>query len=281
MKYTVYIDVLFFVNLFMDLLILLLLKRLFRLSASWKRLFLGASFGAAWACGTLFFPFPAVTGGLPGLAASGAFMVWLVFERGREGDWRERLARVGRETAGRFFLALVLGGAFYALEEMAAGWFRGGAAGGDGGALGLSAWACLAAGAGFLARFLWETVQEWAGKRRAIFRVRLGYRGRETETDALLDTGNRLISPDGGRPVHVLEYEVCRQICEKVDGVTYIPYRSVGRQDGVIPGITLDYMEIGAGKERTRVERPLIGIVKAPLSPDGSYRMLLNERAGR
>ena len=120
-----------------------------------------------------------------------------------------------------------------------------------------------------------------AGRRRALCRVRLFYRGRQAETEALLDTGNRLYSPEGTRPVHVLEYEVCRDICGGVDRMLYIPYQCVGRRHGLMPGIILDRMEIFDGDERREVAAPLVGIVRQPLSADGSYHMLLHEEIGR
>ena len=41
--------------------------------------------------------------------------------------------------------------------------------------------------------------------------MRLAFRGRETETAALLDTGNRLVSPDGGRPVSYTHLDVYKR----------------------------------------------------------------------
>lgn len=276
-KYTVYIDVVFFINLFMDLLLLLFLKKIMKLSASAVRIGAAAAAGAVWACVSLFLPRPFFFSGFLGMAVSGGGMVWIAFEWRRPGDLREKLRRLGAETAGLFLTAILLGGGFSLLEGLASGL----GVGEGRQVLTLGAWGFLAAGTIFLCRSLWSAVQEWNGKKKAICRVKLVFKGRETETNALIDTGNRLSSPEGDRPVHVLEYEVCREICDRVDKVIYIPYRSVGRQNGVIPGITLDRMEIGSGEERILVERPLVGIVKVPLSSDGSYRMLLNEKVGR
>lgn len=280
-RYTVYMDLLFFINLSMDLLLLLFLKRIMRLDSSPGRIFLAAAAGAAWACGTLYFPFPAVTAGLPGLVLSGAGMAWIAFERGSPGRRAVRLRRLCRETAGLFLSAVLMGGGFAALEGLMERWL--GSPGGIAArpALTVGAWGFLAAGTAFSCRILWMRVQEWTGRQKVMCRVRLVYRGMETETDALIDTGNRLFSTEGRQPVHVLEYGVCREICRKVDRVIYIPYQSVGKQDGVIPGIILDRMEIRRGEEKILVDHPLVGIVKTSLSPDGSYRMLLNEKVGR
>ena len=65
------------------------------------------------------------------------------------------------------------------------------------------------------------------------------------------------------------------------DRMLYIPYQCVGRRHGLMPGIILDRMEIFDGDERREVAAPLVGIVRQPLSADGSYHMLLHEEIGR
>ena len=191
-------------------------------------------------------------------------MAWIAFEWGSTGEKRERIGRLFRETAGLFLGAAILGGVWNGLEK-SAGRREGrralsgipvpGSLGGDGGRE-LFSPAC----------FCGRRRRNGSGGGDTCAGCGSPSGGGETETAALLDTGNRLVSPDGGRPVHVLEYEVCREICERVDGVIYIPYSCVGRQRGVIPGITLDWMEIIRGEERTKVNRPLVGIVRQPLS---------------
>ncbi len=280
-RYVVYIDIVFLVNLSMDLLLLLFLKRIMGLSSTPLRMAAAAAAGAVWACASLQEPVGPFLSGIPGLLASGAAMVWIAFERGQAGTAGLRLRRLCAETAGLLFAAAVMGGGFLALEELAVSQMAGQQTGAARQSLTFAAWALLAAGTAALCRGLWKAVQERRGKTKMLRRVRLVLNGRETETNALIDTGNRLRSPFGGKPVHVLEYEVCRELCGRVDQVIYIPYRSVGKQDGVIPGITFDLMEIGDGEEKILVEHPLIGIVKTPLSADGSYRMLLNETIGR
>ncbi|HIZ79036.1 MAG TPA: sigma-E processing peptidase SpoIIGA [Candidatus Lachnoclostridium stercorigallinarum] len=285
---TVYIDVLFLINLSMDFLVLLLVRTCLRRYGPLWRLLLAAAAGALWACLTLVWAAAGPEGmtlflyrgmaGLPGAVCTAAVMAWIAFGRGPGREFQTSLKRLIQDTAGIFLAAALLSGVWEGLGGLLmSGGGDGGVPGGD--SLSLAAFLFLGAGAFFAGRFLWLTAAESARKRKYLCHVRLFYRGRKTETEALLDTGNRLFSPDGKRPVHVLEYGVCREICEKVDRVCYIPYRSVGRQDGVIPGITMDYMEIVRGEEQTRVEHPLVGIVRQQLSPDGSYRMLLNEKS--
>ena len=54
--YRVYIDVIFAVNLFMDLAVLAMLNRLFSYRADLKHMIRGAVLGAVWACVLAVFP---------------------------------------------------------------------------------------------------------------------------------------------------------------------------------------------------------------------------------
>lgn len=297
MNSTIYIDLVFLSNLSMDFLTLLLVKICLKRYGPPVRLLAAAAAGALWACPALLWSInrpPGVLGiilglvsGIPGTAVMAAVMAWIAFERKTGVCPRLFFKRILQDTAGIFLGAAILGGVWEGAENLFAASFSaweesGGFPSGEprgGGALSAAAFAAMAAGTFSAGRYLWLTAAETGRKRRYLCRVKLAFQGRETETEALLDTGNHLTSPDGKRPVHVLEYEVCRTICSRVDRVCYIPYRSVGRQDGVIPAVTLDYMEIMRGEERRREERPLVGIVKQSLSPDGSYHMLLNEKA--
>lgn len=56
MVYRVYIDVIFAVNLFMDLAVLAMLNRLFSYRADLKHMIRGAVLGAVWACVLAVFP---------------------------------------------------------------------------------------------------------------------------------------------------------------------------------------------------------------------------------
>lgn len=278
MTYTVYIDVLFAVNLLMDGILLFLVRSCLRLHAPAWRILLAAGAGAAWGCLAEVRLLAGPAAGFPGLLGAGTAMVWIAFEMGRTGTARARLCRLAKGTAALFAAAFVCGGAWAGIETF----LLGDSSRQEGlGGYKAAAWLLLAAGAVGAGRLCLLSAARAAGRRRALCRVRLFYRGRQAETEALLDTGNRLYSPEGARPVHVLEYEVCRDICGGVDRMLYIPYQCVGRRHGLMPGIILDRMEIFDGDERREVAAPLVGIVRQPLSADGSYHMLLHEKIGR
>lgn len=95
----------------------------------------------------------------------------------------------------------------------------------------------------------------------------------------LIDTGNRLKEPVSGRPVHVAVREVIEAISPRIQGVTYIPYRSVGGE-GLLPAVTLDEIKVEQQGNCYTLARPLVAVVKQPLSPKGEYEVLIQEFDG-
>ena len=59
------------------------------------------------------------------------------------------------------------------------------------------------------------------------------------------------------------------------DKIRYIPYRTIGKKNGVIPVITLDKMCI-EGEENEWINNPLIGICDTKISENDEYDMILN-----
>ncbi len=56
-----------------------------------------------------------------------------------------------------------------------------------------------------------------------------------------------------------------------------MPYQSVGTQNGVLPAVFLDRMEIEQEGGSYTVEKPLVAITKQPLSPSGEYQILIQK----
>ena len=114
-------------------------------------------------------------------------------------------------------------------------------------------------------------------EQRILYQVKLSYRGEEVLVTALWDTGNQLYEPYGGQPVHIVTGEVCRRLCKSVPQLIYIPFRTVGNEYGMMPGIRIDFMEAEEeGKVVRRWERPWLAVSKRPLSLSHQYEMLLH-----
>ena len=113
-------------------------------------------------------------------------------------------------------------------------------------------------------------------RRRDMCRVVLQFGDRREEVSGLIDTGNRLREPVSGCPVHVAEAELMERLCPAVQGVIFIPYRSVGGQ-GMLPAVFIDAMEVRQEKESWHIARPLIAVTKRSLSPEGEYHILIQK----
>lgn len=313
---TVYVDVLFAVNLGMDVLLLGLVKRLLGLPARRLRLLAGAAVGALLACGEAVAaaqliacgeavaaqliasgagdPGSAGMGSLGGwqsavLAAafcmlSGSLMLLAAFGRCGLREFLRRFLALGLCTAGAGGLCAAAlqtagPGGGPAGSVGAGEFFYGGSFSGSfqsGGTLSVGTLICLGAAVWFGGR---ACLQAFQARRMeaARYQVVLHYHGKEKQVEALWDTGNRLYEPYGRQPVHVLSREACQGLCETVSQVIYIPFRSVGAAWGLLPGIRMDEMEVFKdGRLIRRYERPWVAISREALSPRRQYEMLLH-----
>lgn len=272
-----YLDLFFLLNLIMDLIVLLLceqigtwsgipggvwnLKKVFRITAS-------AGFGACWACIAVYMrgiPLWLERGITLELVSTG--MVLIAFGYQGMGILICRLFSLlaGALLTGGVISLLSLEGTGISSEHMRAG-------------------IVVGAGAGLVlfSLLVSKTVSRLIGESRLFYEVTLKYRGREKTIRALFDTGNRLREPYGNQPVHVVTARACRGFCEKVAGVIYIPFSSVGQSQGMLPGIRMDEMEVRRrGQLICRISHPWIALSREPLSSCGEYEMLLNGESER
>ncbi|MDK2887672.1 MAG: hypothetical protein PWP72_550 [Thermoanaerobacter sp.] len=132
------------------------------------------------------------------------------------------------------------------------------------------------------------------------YRVKLAVEmaGRRVEVQGLVDTGNSLQDPLTGYPVIVVEYSALlpalppslQQVIERwgdsgdpsllaalagtgwASRICLIPFRSVGREQGMMVGIRPDRVEIYRRDGRARIQQVVIGIYRHAL---GSYQALV------
>lgn len=264
----------------MDYMLLSLVKRLLLLSASWKRLSLAALLGAGWACADLLLP------GKPVWAEF--FLTWLFAGTAmvltafgwREPLWKQKgissIRHVGTCTAAFWMVSAMAGGILSALgDQTAVGYYLSGTRA-------VRQWSLVplcfwAAGIYFCFCAFVKILQKKVKQQEKYVTVKLSYGGREKVVTALWDTGNQLYEPYGGQPVHVITSQVCRQLCRTVPSLIYIPFRTVGTEYGMMPGIRVDFMEVEKeGKVIRRYEHPWLAISKRPLSFANQYEMLLH-----
>ena len=274
------VDVAFLVNFLTDISWLWATSRLAGVQAGRWRLALGAGVGAAAAVWAYFPSGRWLTSG-PGILAGTAGMLALAFLPCK--------ARQATRAAAYFILS---GGAMAGVILMAANW-----TGGPGYSPGLVAAGLLVGVVGL--RYLWEAARDRSRAVGGLYGLRIRLAGETVTLPALLDTGNHLRDPLGGRPVAVVEAlrlkgVLPREVVGAVGGgwaalerlpgdwaarCRLVPYRAVGQPDGMLLAVVPDEVAFQApGSERWERAVGLIGLAGFPLHPEGQYAALLPEQ---
>ena len=100
---------------------------------------------------------------------------------------------------------------------------------------------------------------------------------------AIVDTGNQLTDKYTGKPVNVMDKSYFENVLYQINDYGrlkyhFIPYRTIGNNEGIIEVITSDYMYI-SGKDETKAYKgALIGLSDRKVSQNGEYQALINGR---
>ena len=262
MTEVLYLDLMFLVNLFSDLYLLLFTGLILKESLKEKagRILLGAAVGAGLGCVLIFIPkLPLFFWGFLELLLPAVCMTRIAF--GHAGR-TEHLRRV----LILCMVAFLTGGIFSASES----------------AWSMTSWSIRrllpsAAAAGLLVVCGLLVLRQEIQLRNSLYEVTLHYRGKEIRVRALRDTGNRLYEPYGHQPVHILEKRVLLECGEEAADGIYVPFCSVGTEHGILKAVHMDRMEIRQrGREIRILERPWVAVSETPLSPKNQYEMLLH-----
>lgn len=133
-------------------------------------------------------------------------------------------------------------------------------------------------------------------KKQSFYNIILSKNGEKVTVNALLDTGNSLREPISKKPVVVVEFLALEKILtnslrevfikneedyiEKLiengieNNIRFIPFKSVGKDNGLMIGIQVEQMEIQ--DENIILKDVIVAIANLKLSKDGFYRALLN-----
>ncbi len=92
-----------------------------------------------------------------------------------------------------------------------------------------------------------------------------------------LDTGNGLLDPITGKPVSIVDKDTANKLLGKEDikNIRYIPYKTIGSKNGVMLCFQIDFLRI-SGEHECVIEAPLIGISEERFSSRGECEMILN-----
>lgn len=130
--------------------------------------------------------------------------------------------------------------------------------------------------------------------------VKIEIDGKQIDLNAMLDTGNMLKDPITGKPVIVVEKSILYEILPKelldnlekilggdlknisedikdkyVKKLKFIPFSSLGRQNGMLIGIKPNFVEIIEEQKTQKRNDIIIGIYEKSLTKDGRYRALM------
>lgn len=146
----------------------------------------------------------------------------------------------------------------------------------------------------FIACFL-ERYRQKEGKRRNTFyEVTVSLGDRKKQILALWDSGNQLSHPVSGKPVHIINQNIVEELLEekeqeelrkllrlqsveKVSGrFSLIPYRTIGKEHGLMPVLTVDTIQIRCGENIKETKDCLVAVSQIAVSSTGKYQMILH-----
>lgn len=115
-------------------------------------------------------------------------------------------------------------------------------------------------------------------KSRTIYRVELDFYGEKLSCAGLLDSGNSLFEPYGGRPVSILEEKTAGELAGRVpeEKRLLIPYHSIGKSHGILPAVELPEIIIDTGEEKLINRKAVVALCGERLSGTQRYQMILH-----
>ena len=252
-----YIDVFFMLNACLDFLVVSAVNQASRKGASFFRRIIASLTGALNACLFLFLPSDSVWLRLAFGAGTAYLMTWICFLG--EGN-KERL----KLTVAMYGTAAICNGIFQLFcsgNEKSMNPFL----------------FLLLAGLCFLifraGLFYWSRQRR---KEKYCMKAVLFHQGRKVVLPALLDTGNRLYTYEGHRPVHMAERDWVLPLLGEHPKYHVVPYQAVGTESGALLAVTIDEMLLQRGEESLTLKQPIIGLYEKSFSPSGKYRLLLH-----
>lgn len=153
----------------------------------------------------------------------------------------------------------------------------------------------------FTVRFSWDYIHHRIKRERLVLKVEMSFDKKRLCLDALVDTGNSLRDPITSAPVMITEYEMVRELlpddiqkifeqCGENDlnaiaeimaiskwaaRFRIIPYKSLGRENGMLVGFKPDMVTIFDSSRKVQLSNIIIAIYRKKLSRDREYSALI------
>ena len=282
MKYVIYIDVFFCVNLVMDFLILKLVSLYIKPQTTYIRCILGAALGSLLSVLSLLISYENI---ICHMFFSYIFIaVAMVVGTFGLGDIRSLIKR----CVVLYVVTIFLGGLInflYSYTYM--GVFL------QNIFLGLRnttniLWMVGATLVAYICLKIFVNIAKRHSNTNMLVKVKLVYKGKESLLVGLIDSGNSLREPYTGKPVHIVWEEAIRLLLQNQDiyteGFRLVPFTSVGKKHGLIKVITIDELRIYPMENTLESTEDdiytkkdvVIGIYEGCLSNVGEFQMLLH-----
>jgi stage II sporulation protein GA (sporulation sigma-E factor processing peptidase) len=286
MEYDIYLDVFFFVNFILNFLLLAGCGRILSVRFSVKRFLTAAAVGAG--LSALFL--------LSGKTVPGGRILTAVL-MGRLAYGKTGVKQVILRGMTIFFCAFVLAGAVECFLPSLQKISSTGKVDGKGLLFLLLLF-------GLLFFFFGERWIDGRKKEELLLPVCLRWKGKEKRLMGLFDTGNQLVEPISGRPVHIAEYEAVRELMPEsyqkavknymetgtldlaevtrfqMYEFTFLTYRSIGQEKGQLLGIRMDSAVFYTRTGEKTEDKVVIGLSNQKLSGESRYQMIINRRLG-
>ena len=288
----VYLDVIFIINFIMDLILLSIVKKILKWESSIGKRIIGAIVGAIGACILALFPeLNHFTQFILSYLVICIVMIWITYQ--------PRTWLIGVKGVVVLYLAtFFLGGLFNSLyyHSMVGFYFNELINGRL--LLGLNGWKLvMLIISGIIGIAMLNKILSSLGRGdEELYETNIYLKEKSISLTGLLDTGNNLYDPVFGKPVIVIEYNsIIKLLSEeqieyinstfinfKVTPITenisvfMIPFKSIGKKNGLLPAIKIDKLEIIKGEEKKCSENVLTGIWTGQLSNKNEYKLILH-----
>ncbi len=113
--------------------------------------------------------------------------------------------------------------------------------------------------------------------RQQLYEILLVIDGQRLSCKGFLDTGNLLWDPLLHRPVHIIQKELLPTEIQQGQGIHYIPYQSLGNENGILSVAVLEGMYIRKHAGGTQyIEKPVCGLAEKAIFSGKPYQMILH-----
>ena len=266
---TIYLDVVFFMNLLYQMGILFLTDRLLHCNAKIRRLLLGGGLGSLCFCLGLLIGIPVAKTGWNFLFAALIGVISSV-----TAFYPQNKRKLPVILALELFLSICLAGTLQIISRITGKSF-----------VTLSAVGALL----FLGLFclsLKQLLLASMRKKKDIYDVVFFHKGRQVRGKGLLDTGNSLYDPISKEPVVILQKSIAKQLLlgempQDQKGYRIIPYQSIGTTKGILEAFLVEKLTIFAdqsGKDKEKIIRTqvLCAVYEENYSTNGGYEIILH-----